>query len=96
MVRYLERVPCKAGDAPEEPVVIAKSGELAEGEDDGVPEQSADGDKYEDYPEDETTEGDVQTDPEICVRIAEEIKVVGTELFKQKKVSAALEKFESE
>ncbi|KAG8978939.1 peptidyl-prolyl cis-trans isomerase cpr6, partial [Tulasnella sp. 427] len=67
---------------------------LAEGEDDGVPEQSADGDKYEDYPEDETSQGDVNTDPELCVKIAEEIKGVGTELFKQKKIAAALEKFE--
>ncbi|KAG8909905.1 peptidyl-prolyl cis-trans isomerase cpr6, partial [Tulasnella sp. 408] len=94
VVRYLERVPCKAGDAPEEAVVIAKSGELAEGEDDGVPEQSADGDKYEDYPEDESSEGDVQANPELCIKIAENIKAVGTQLFKEKKIAGALEKFE--
>lgn len=94
VVRFLERVPCKAGDAPEEPVVIAKSGELAEGEDDGVPELSADGDKYEDYPEDESSEGDVQTNAELCVKIAENIKAVGTQLFKEKKIAGALEKFE--
>ncbi|KIO21650.1 hypothetical protein M407DRAFT_125082 [Tulasnella calospora MUT 4182] len=94
VVRFLERVPCKAGDAPEEPVVIAKSGELAEGEDDGVPELNADGDKYEDYPEDESSEGDVQTNAELCVKIAENIKAVGTQLFKEKKIAGALEKFE--
>jgi len=91
-IRYLERVETRSGDAPVEPVVIAKSGELAEGEDDGVPEVADDGDKYEDYPEDENE--DVEHNPEIALRIATEIKESGAGLFKAGKVASALEKFE--
>jgi len=92
-VRYLERVETRSGDAPVEPVVVSKCGELAEGEDDGVPEKdSTDGDKYEDYPEDESE--DVHNSPEAALRIAQEIREIGNALFKAGKVHAALEKYE--
>jgi len=91
-VRYLERVETRSGDAPVEPVLIAKSGELAPGEDDGVPEVSADGDKYEDYPEDESPE--VEKDPKLALKIATDIKASGATLWKQGKIAGSLEKFE--
>ncbi|KAG8899953.1 peptidyl-prolyl cis-trans isomerase cpr6 [Tulasnella sp. 403] len=92
VVRYLERVETRSGDAPVEPVVVAKCGELAEGEDDGVNELPADGDKYEDYPEDDAE--DVMSNPEITIRIAGEIKDIAGTLFKEGKIAAALEKYE--
>jgi len=71
--------------------LIAKCGELAPGEDDGVPEL-ADGDKYEDYPEDDAPE--VQTDPQVALNIATEVKQSGAALYKEGKIAGALEKFE--
>lgn len=74
-------------------MVIADCGELAEGEDDGVPELNQDGDHFEDYPEDQGEE--IQTSPQLCQKIATELKELGGQLFKAGKQSAALEKFES-
>lgn len=98
VVRYLERVETSSGDVPVEPVLIAKSGELAEGEDDGVeasaPATDGTADKYEDYPEDESS-CDVMSDVEATMRLAKDIKEAGSQLFKAGKTASALEKFES-
>ncbi|KAG8857442.1 peptidyl-prolyl cis-trans isomerase cpr6 [Tulasnella sp. 330] len=98
VVRYLERVETSSGDVPVEPVLIAKSGELADGEDDGIaasaPATDGTADKYEDYPEDESS-CDVMSDVEATMRLAKDIKEAGSQLFKAGKVASALEKFES-
>ncbi|KAG9010307.1 peptidyl-prolyl cis-trans isomerase cpr6 [Tulasnella sp. JGI-2019a] len=97
VVRYLERVETSSGDVPVEPVTIVKSGELAEGEDDGivatVPSSDGTTDKYEDYPEDESS-CDVMSDLDATMRVAKEVKEIGTTLFKAGKVASALEKYE--
>jgi peptidyl-prolyl isomerase D len=94
VVRYLESVETKPGDAPVETVVIAKSGELKEGEDDGVaPKTNEDGDSYEDYPQDD--DADVQNDVELTLKVAGEIRAIANKLFKEGKVEAALTKYQS-
>jgi len=97
VVRYLERVETSSGDVPVEPVVIIKSGELAEGEDDGVSASEKEGgtstDKYEDYPEDETS-CDVMGDIEVTAQVAKDIKEAGSKFYKDGKIASALEKFE--
>ena len=54
---------------------------------------SADGDKYEDYPEDDNA--DVQN-PEVTLSIAKEIREIGNKLFKEGNAVAALAKYQSE
>jgi len=103
VVRYLERVETLSGDKPVEDVTVVKSGELAEGEDDGVSagaenEGGVGGaseglDKYEDYPEDETS-FDVNGSVEVTMNVAKDIKEIGAKMFKEGKVASALEKFE--
>lgn len=100
VIRYLERVETSSGDAPTEPVLIVKSGELAEGEDDGISKSAPidDGsstDRYEDYPEDESS-CDVMGDVEATLKVGKDIKEAGGALFKEGKVASALEKYESE
>jgi peptidyl-prolyl isomerase D len=53
---------------------------------------SAEGDSYEDYPEDE--DRDVN-DPSVALKIAQEIRELGTKLFKEGKTANALEKYQS-
>lgn len=58
---------------------------------------SADGDPYEDYPEDQDTlsDGNVQEKPEVALRVAREIREVGNKLFKEGKSKEALDKYQS-
>ncbi|KAF9924360.1 Peptidyl-prolyl cis-trans isomerase D [Linnemannia zychae] len=77
VVREIERTPKGNGDSPLSPVIIADCGELAEGEDDGVPPPDA-GDKYADWPED--YEGPKE-DKDLVV-IAQELKALGNTFFK--------------
>lgn len=92
-VRQIERLPTSSGDVPKDPVVIAKSGVL-EATDPFLTQDStpADGDKYEDYPED--GDDDVQN-PEIALAIAKQIKDVGSKLFKDGNAHDALLKYQS-
>ena len=57
----------------------------------------ADGDPYEDYPDDQDalSDGNVQEKPEVALRVAREIREVGNKLFKEGKAEAALEKYQS-
>jgi len=95
VVRHLESVETRPGDAPAEEVIIAKSGELKEGEDDGVlVKPNEDGDPYEDYPQDEDT--DVQNNVELTLTVAGKIREIANKLFKEGKIDAALTKYQSE
>ncbi|KDN34580.1 hypothetical protein RSAG8_12339, partial [Rhizoctonia solani AG-8 WAC10335] len=51
-----------------------------------------DGDKYEDYPEDD--DSDVQENAETALNIAKDIKTVGTKLHKEGQLELALEKYQ--
>jgi peptidyl-prolyl isomerase D len=86
----LEGVDTQSGDKPTQLCLIADCGELAEGQDDGVPEGAADGDKFEDYPED----GKDEWEFEELLTAAEEIRQLGNELFKASKVQEAVKKYE--
>ncbi|KAG8724919.1 peptidyl-prolyl cis-trans isomerase cpr6, partial [Ceratobasidium sp. 423] len=93
VIRQVENSPTSSGDAPTAPCVIMKCGELTSDELELGPANvtPSGGDKYEDYPEDD--DSDVQ-DPETALRIAKEIKEVGTKLHREGKLSEALEKYQ--
>jgi len=90
IVRQIEHFPTSS-DVPTSPIIIKECGELAP--DDpwltATPE-STDGDKYEDWPEDE----DNVQDPNVVLKIARDIKEIGTALFKKGDAQAALAKFQ--
>ena len=92
-VRQIERLPTSSGDVPKSPVVITESGVL-EATDPFLTQENtpADGDKYEDFPED--GDDDVQN-PEIALAIAREIRELGNKLFKEGNARDALLKYQS-
>jgi peptidyl-prolyl isomerase D len=94
----VENHPTSAGDVPTEPCTIVACGEL-DPSDPSLTEAAttADGDPYEDYPEDQDSlsDGDVQEKPEVALRIAREIREIGNKLFKEGKAAQALEKYRS-
>ncbi|TPX33914.1 hypothetical protein SmJEL517_g03386 [Synchytrium microbalum] len=85
VVRKMENTPTGANDVPEMPVVIAKCGELAEGEDDGVSSNAG----IPDYPED--YEGD--TSESGMLSVGSTLKALGTEKFKAGDYKAALNEY---
>lgn len=93
LVRHIERLPTSSGDVPVESVTITKSGVLDPTDpyltQNAVP---TDGDRYEDYPEDD--DSDVQN-PEIALSIAKEIRELGNKLFKDGNAREALNKYQS-
>ncbi|KAJ7450822.1 peptidyl-prolyl cis-trans isomerase [Mycena latifolia] len=92
VVRQIENFPTSSGDAPTAPVVIADCGVLAP-DDPCLTEgaAAADGDGYEDFPEDENA--DVK-DPAVALRIATELRALATTLYKEGKLQTALEKYQ--
>ncbi|QRV99127.1 peptidyl-prolyl cis-trans isomerase, cyclophilin-type protein [Ceratobasidium sp. AG-Ba] len=93
IVRQIENTPTASGDAPTSPCVIVKCGELTSDEELSMTSSTpADGDKYEDYPEDD--DSDVQTSPETALRIAGEIRALGNTLYKEGKLELALQKYQ--
>ncbi|BGP14927.1 hypothetical protein JCM10213_003716 [Rhodosporidiobolus nylandii] len=88
VVRLMEEAPTK-GDAPTEDIIIEDCGQLAEGDNGIVADEFADG--YEDYPSDE--EADVN-DPKVVLKIADEIKSCGTDLFKKGNFQQAQKKYQ--
>ncbi|KAF9438861.1 Peptidyl-prolyl cis-trans isomerase D [Entomortierella beljakovae] len=89
IVREIERAPKQeSGDGPLSPIIIADCGELAEGEDDGVPPPDA-GDKYADWPED--YDGPKEDDD--IVVIAKELKDIGNSFFKAGNYTKAMSKY---
>jgi len=92
IVRQIENTPTLSGDAPASPVVIQACGVLSPDDPSLVPDTgSADGDTYEDYPDDE--DKDVQN-PQVALDIAKSIREVANKLFKEGQVGTALEKYQ--
>ncbi|KAG9095429.1 peptidyl-prolyl cis-trans isomerase cpr6 [Ceratobasidium sp. UAMH 11750] len=93
LVRQIENQTTASGDSPVNPCVIMKCGELTSDEELSMANQTpADGDKYEDYPDDD--DSDVQSSPETALRIAGEIRALGNTLYKEGKLELALQKYQ--
>jgi len=93
LVRQIENQPTASGDSPVNACVITKCGELTSDEELSMANQTpADGDKYEDYPDDD--DSDAQTSPETALRIASEIRALGNTLYKEGKLELALQKYQ--
>jgi len=90
VVRQVENVPTANSDKPVKACVIENCGELAEGEDDGIPAPQ-DGDIYADYPEDEPTNLEMTADR---LEVIDKIKTIGNDYFKKGDYEAANRKYE--
>jgi len=97
VVRRIENHPTSSGDVPTAPCTIADCGQLKPS-DLSLSEvtTSADGDPYEDYPEDQDPlpEGSPQEKPEVSLQIAKTIREMGNKLFKEGKIDLALAKYQ--
>lgn len=91
-VRQIENYPTATGDVPTSPIVISSCGVLSPDDPSLTEAAAADGDSYEDYPDDE--DRDVQN-PEIALDIAKTVREVGNKLFKEGKPDLALRKYQS-
>jgi len=90
----MENYPTKPGDEPVDPIVIVDCGVLAL-DDPSLAEESAagaDGDIYEDYPDDDDRDTE---NPQVALDIAKNIREVANKLFKAGKVDVAFEKYQS-
>lgn len=96
IVRRLENLPTHAGDKPQSEAIIADCGELSPGDAVAAAEaKTADayGDKYEDFPEDEATDGQPLSAQKVLA-IATDCKDFGNKAFKAGDASAALDKYQ--
>jgi len=92
-VRQIENFPTSTGDAPTSPIIIEDCGVLSPDDPSLTQENaSADGDPYEDYPDDEDRD---LSKPETVIEIAQAIREAGNKLFKEGKTKEALEKYQS-
>ena len=96
VVRQVENTPVGANDVPDRMCEIEDCGEL--GPDDDVEkftqkEPDSTGDAYEDFPEDQLKDGEEWKGPQI-VKIAEELKGMGSQAFKEQKIELALSKYQ--
>ncbi|PWN48136.1 putative U-snRNP-associated cyclophilin [Violaceomyces palustris] len=92
VVRRIESTPTGSNDAPHDAVTIQDCGEIPEGGDYGI-ETDDSGDKFEDWPEDYEEEA-CEEKPEVCLRIANELRAIGNDLFVKKDNARALEKYQ--
>ena len=91
----IENNPTASGDVPIQAVEILDSGELSR-DDPSLTEEaavSADGDPYEDYPDDEDHRN--TGDAAVCLEVAQAVREVGNRLFKEGKIDLAFKKYES-
>nr|GAT58239.1 predicted protein [Mycena chlorophos] len=92
VVRQIENTETGQGDVPVSPVVVADCGALARDDPSLLEERVAeDGDKYEDYPEDEDAD---TSDPKVALRIGRELRELANGLYKEGKLVEALEKYQ--
>lgn len=97
IVRAVENTPTSSGDVPTEPCTIVASGELDPSDPYlTVSATSAEGDVYEDYPDDQDpiAEGDPRERPEVALKVARDVREVGNKLFKEAKAEEALGKYQ--
>ncbi|KAB5577562.1 40 kDa peptidyl-prolyl cis-trans isomerase [Coniochaeta sp. 2T2.1] len=94
IVRQIENLPTESGDKPNKDVVIADCGELPEGVAVSEASRAADpyGDKYEDFPEDETDQQPLSAQK--CLQVASDCKDYGNKAFKAGDISVALDKYQ--
>ena len=85
----MENVPTGENDFPQVDVRIIDSGELNEGEDDGVPDLKEG--EYEDYPEDDDSNTE---EPSVAFEISKNMKDAGSQAFKQGDIVNALKLWE--
>lgn len=93
IVRAMENNPTASGDVPIQPVVIEDCGVLS-ADDPSLAQETtvgADGDIYEDYPEDEDRD---TNDASQVFEMAKSIREVGNKLFKEGKLDQALAKYQ--
>ncbi|KAJ4491923.1 peptidyl-prolyl cis-trans isomerase [Lentinula edodes] len=92
VVRQIEHFPTTSGDAPTSPIVIEDCGELSSDDPSlaALP-VDADGDPYEDYPDDDDHE---VSNPQVALDIAKSIREVGNKLFKEGRTDLALAKYQ--
>ncbi|CAD6891140.1 unnamed protein product [Tilletia controversa] len=93
VVRRIESIETGPSDRPKVNVTIADCGQIKEGESDGI-EGDTSGDKYEDFPEDYTEEGDLEDKPGVALRIATELRTLGNAAFAKQDLFFALEKWQ--
>ncbi|THV02222.1 peptidyl-prolyl cis-trans isomerase [Dendrothele bispora CBS 962.96] len=92
VVRQIENFPTSEGDAPSSPITIEDCGVLSPDDPSLAQEPvNADGDPYEDYPDDEDRD---LSKPEAVIEIAQAIREVGNKLFKEGKTKEALVKYQ--
>ncbi|KAJ4479375.1 peptidyl-prolyl cis-trans isomerase [Lentinula aciculospora] len=92
VVRQVEHFPTSSGDVPTSPIVIEDCGQLSPDDPSlTVLPVGADGDPYEDYPDDDDHQ---VSDPQVAFDIAKAIREVGNKLFKEGKTELALAKYQ--
>ncbi|KAK9465014.1 cyclophilin-like domain-containing protein [Lipomyces arxii] len=95
IVREIENQKTDPGDKPVDPVVIADCGQITDASELAVARTGdGTGDNLEDYPEDEKELADDKRTTKNLLQLAEQIKNIGTTLFKAKKLDLALNKHE--
>jgi peptidyl-prolyl isomerase D len=93
-VRQVENYPTSSGDVPTTPITISDCGVLSPDDPSLQDDPAAQvGDPYEDYPVDEDRDTE---NPETALQIAQVVREVGNNLFKNGKAEEALEKYQSE
>lgn len=95
VVRQIENLPTQSGDKPTKEVVIMDCGELpADAAISDETSRTADsyGDKYEDFPEDETDEQPLSAQK--CLQVASDCKDFGNKAFKAGDHGVALDKYQ--
>ena len=91
-VRRVENLPTSSGDVPSEPVIITDSGELSPTDPSlSDPAVAADGDPYEDYPEDDTR--DTQN-PTVALEAVRLLRELGAARWKDGAPADALAKWQ--
>ncbi|KAH9020035.1 peptidyl-prolyl cis-trans isomerase Cpr7 [Lactarius pseudohatsudake] len=93
IIRRVENHPTSSGDVPTEPILITDSGELSP-TDPSLSETAvaADGDPYEDYPEDDAH--DTQNSPAVALEAARLLRELGAARWKDGAAADALAKWQ--
>ncbi|THH19555.1 hypothetical protein EW146_g1631 [Bondarzewia mesenterica] len=91
ILRQIENHPTASGDVPTVPITITDCGVLFPDDPSLSEPVTSDGDRYEDFPDDD--DNDVQN-PEVALRIARELREFGSALWKKGEAASALAKWQ--